>query len=251
LAIVNAGFEAPYFGGNLPPQYAGDALPTAFPVGAPPTGWQSYGAIGGSAYVGVLNPGVMAIEPLATYFPAGAPEGDNVRLTFNDGHAGGVEFGFEQTLAAVLTARTVYTLTVEVGNIASGTSAVQPYASYGFFDLRGFPGYRVELLAGEATIAADENLLRPHEGTFLPTTVRMIVGETHAQLGAPLGVRLVSLNQQDVDDPVVDLEVDFDDVQLDGHAARNRRFRCGRRRRWKRPGDPSDGKFRRLCRRRC
>ena len=82
VAIVNPGFEAPYLGGNLPPAYNGDVPPTAFPVGAAPSGWQAYGAVGGNAFIGVLNPGVMAVEPLATYFPAGAAEGDNVALTF-------------------------------------------------------------------------------------------------------------------------------------------------------------------------
>lgn len=215
LAIENAGFEAPYLGGNLPPQFAGDVPATAFPVGAPPAGWQPYGAVGGNAFVGVLNPGVMASEPLATYFPAGAAEGDNVALTFYDGHAGGAEFGIQQTLGAVLTARTRYTLTVEVGNIASGVSVVQPYAGFGFFDLRGFPGYRIELLAGGVPLAADDDGLRPVEGEFLTSTVVAIIGPEHGQLGQALGVRLINLNQQDVNDPIIDLEVDFDDVRLD------------------------------------
>jgi hypothetical protein len=134
VPIVNAGFEAPYLGGNLPPQYNGDVPPTAFPTGAAPSGWQAYGAVGGNAFIGVLNPGVMANEPLAAYFPAGAYEGDNVALAFYDGHLGGGEFGISQTLATTLSADTLYTLTVAVGNIASGTSAVQPYASFGFGD---------------------------------------------------------------------------------------------------------------------
>jgi hypothetical protein len=215
VAIVNAGFEAPYLGGNLPPQYAGDVPATAFPVGAAPAGWQSYGAVGAPAYIGVLNPGVLANEPLATAFPAGAPEGDNVVLTFYDGHAGGAEFGVQQTLAATLSDYTVYTLTVEICNIASGSSAVQPYAGFGFFDLRGFPGYRIELTAGGATIAADNDSLNPSEGLFELSTVRLVVGDEHARLGQSLGIRLVNLNLQDIDDPIIDLEVDFDDVRLD------------------------------------
>jgi hapalindole H/12-epi-hapalindole U/12-epi-fischerindole U synthase len=215
VAVTNAGFEAPYLGGNLPPQYAGDVPATAFPVGAAPAGWQPFGAVGGNAFIGVLNPGVQAVQPLATYFPGGAPEGDNVALTFYDGHAGGLEFGIEQTLGATLAANTVYTLTVEIGNIATGVSVVQPYASFGNFDLRGFPGYRVELTAGGAAIATDADTLSPGEGLFELSTVRLVVGDDHARLGQSLGIRLVNLNQQDVNDQVVDLEVDFDDVQLD------------------------------------
>ncbi len=215
VAIENPGFEALYLGGNLPPQYAGDVPPTAFPVGDSPTGWEPYGAVGGSAYVGVLNPGVMTVEPLATNFPGGAPEGDNVVLLFHDGHLGGAEFGVLQTLDATLTANTRYTLTAEVGNIASGTSVVPPYSNFGFFDLRGFPGYRVELVAGGAVIAADNNTLLPAEGTFETSTVQVDVGQSHAQLNQPLAIRLVNLNQPDVLDPVVDLEVDFDAISLD------------------------------------
>jgi hypothetical protein len=215
VAIENAGFEAPYLGGNLPPQYNGDVPATAFPVGAPPAGWEPYGAVGGNAFVGVLNPGVMAVEPLATYFPAGAPEGENVALTFFDGHLGGAEFGIEQTLDAVLAADTRYTLTVEVGNIASGVSVVQPYAGFGFFDLRGFPGYRIELLAGGVVVAADDNTLVPEEGEFLTSTVQIDVRAEHDQRGEQLAIRLVNLSDADVLDPVVDLEVDFDAVALD------------------------------------
>ena len=215
VAIENSGFEALYLGGNLPPQYGGDVPPTAFPTGAPPAGWQPYGAVGSGAYVGVLNPGVMAVEPMATNFPAGALEGDNVVLLFFDGHLGGAEFGVTQTLSATLTANTRYTLSAGVGNIASGTSVVQPYASFGFFDLRGFPGYRVELVAGGTVIAADNNSLLPAEGTFETSTVEAVIGASHAQLGQSLAIRLVNLNQPDVLDPAVDLEVDFDAIALD------------------------------------
>jgi hapalindole H/12-epi-hapalindole U/12-epi-fischerindole U synthase len=215
VTILNHSFEDSYLGGNLPPQYAGDVPATAFPVGAAPSGWVSYGAVGGTAFVGVLNPGVMAEEPLATYFPDGAPEGENVALTFFDGHQGGAEFGIEQTLMASLELRTRYTLTVDVGNIASGVSVVQPYASFGNYDLRGFPGYRIDLLAGETVIGSDDNSLLPDEGEFLTSTFDVTIGNAHDDENGQLTIRLVNLNNQDVDDPIVDLEVDFDNVLLD------------------------------------
>lgn len=215
VTILNHGFEEPYLGGNLPQQYAGDVPPTAFPVGDAPSGWSPYGAVGGPAFIGVLNPGVQAEEPLATYFPDGAPEGDNVALTFFDGHQGGAEFGIQQTLAATLQLRTRYTLTVEVGNIASGVSVVQPFASFGFFDLRGFPGYRIDLLAGTTVIASDDDTLNPGEGEFLTSTFDVVIGNDHDNESSPLTIRLVNLNNQDINDPVIDLEVDFDNIRLD------------------------------------
>jgi hypothetical protein len=215
VTILNHGFEEPYLGGNLPQEYLGDVPATAFPVGDAPSGWSPYGVVGFPAYIGVLNPGVMAEEPLATGFPDGAPEGDNVVLTFFDGHQGGAEFGVQQTLSATLQLRTRYTLAVEVGNIASGISAVQPYASFGFFDLRGFPGYRIDLLAGTTVIASDNDSLLPDEGEFLTSTFDVVIGNGHDDEGEPLTIRLVNLNDQDINDPVIDLEVDFDNVRLD------------------------------------
>ncbi len=214
LTVVNPGFEDLYFG-NLPGTYSGDVPPTAFPTGPAPTGWSPFGTVSGGAFIGVLNPGVMAIEPMATYFPAGAPEGDNVALMFFNASQGGPEFGIEQTLADTLQPRTTYTLSVEVGNIASGTS-VEPilYAGLGFFDLRGFPGYRIDLLAGGTVIASDNNTLLPGEGEFLTSTISVDIGDNVVP-GQALSIRLVSLNNEDVIDLVVDLEVDFDDIQLD------------------------------------
>jgi hypothetical protein len=42
-----------------------------------------------------------------------------------------------------------------------------------------------------------------------------VVGNDHPQLNEALTIRLVSLNVQDVDDTIIDLEVDFDNVRLD------------------------------------
>ena len=102
LTVLNHGFEDPYFAGNLPAEFNVDVPPTAFPTGGPPSGRTAYGTIGGGAFIGVLNPEVAGVDPGATNFPAGAPEGDNVALAFFDGHAGGPEFGFQQTLADTL-----------------------------------------------------------------------------------------------------------------------------------------------------
>lgn len=202
VPIVNAGFEDTYGGIDVPA--------TAFPAGTlAPNGWAPFGAVGGDAYLGVLNPGDV-------FFAAGAAEGDNVALTYYDDNAGGAEFGIEQTLAATLQANTTYTLQVAIGNIRTGTATVAPWSGYGEYDLDGFPGYRVELRAGGILLASDVDTLLPAEGEFLTSTVQFAVAGAHAALGSNLLVRLVNLNLTGGATPDTrGLEVDFDDVRLD------------------------------------
>jgi hypothetical protein len=218
VAVVNPGFEDLYTGSNLPPQYGGDVPTGAFPTGPPPDGWTAYyesGSPMGGEFLGVLNPGTTADYQgtgATPCFPAGAPEGDNVALLFTSGDAGGDEYGITQPLAATLEADTIYTLTVEMGNIQSCSGLVSPYTS--FFDLDGFPGYRVQLLAGGVVVAEDGGSLSPGEGIFETATVRLTTGPAPAQLGQSLEIRLINRNDPDVGG-VVGLEVDFDDVRLD------------------------------------
>ena len=96
-------------------------------------------------------------------------------------------------------------------NCASGE-----WLASGFFTLDGFPGYRVDLLAGGEVIAGDNNSLAGTipEGEFRLTTVTFTTGASHARLGEALGIRLVNLNVTDAAFPGADLEVDFDAVQL-------------------------------------
>ena len=216
IPIVNAGFEDASAGQPY----------NEFTFG-PPAGWSLHdpnGVAGGGAgpvlYVGTLTP--VVLDPVGApgvyeYFPAGAPEGQRVGIAFNFAGSGNLgEYGLVQTLDAVLEAETTYTLTALVGNIAAGTSV-----DGSFFDLDGFPGYRVELLAGGAVVAQDDNSLSGStpEGTFAPTSVSITTGRDHPQLGEALAVRLVNLNLVDPAFPGSDLEVDFDDVRLDAEPA--------------------------------
>ena len=116
-----------------------------------------------------------------------------------------------QTLSATLQANTNYSLQVAIGNIASATSS-----NGTFFDLDGFPGYRVDLLAGGVVIADNNNSLAGSipEGQFGTSTVAFSTGAAPAQLGQPLGIRLVNLNIVDLLFTDSDLEVDFDNVNL-------------------------------------
>lgn len=165
-----------------------------------PAGWMKYDpdSIIGLDYnsLGVLNPTGTVL------YPDGAPEGSNVALVFlwRD-QTSGSPAGYVQVLAAALQASTEYTLRVKVGNIAPEVMA--PY------DLAGFPGYRVELLAGGAVLAADDDTLAPLDGEFVQSEVVFASKADDAELGMPLAIRLINKNQADSG-----IEVNFDDVEL-------------------------------------
>jgi len=206
ITVVNPGFE----------DISGESPFNEFTFG-PLNGWALYdpdavtdGGDGPTYYIGTLTPVV------PEFFPSGAPEGQRVGIAFNYfGSGDGGEYGMVQTLGDTLQPNTKYTLSVEIGNIASGFSV-----SNDFFDLDGFPGYRVDLLAGGVVIAQDNNSLGGliPEGEFATSTIEFTTGAAHAQLGQALGIRLVNLNEIDPLFTESDLEVDFDNVQLDASA---------------------------------
>ena len=190
IAIANHSFEAPATG------------PGTFLTRAAPPSWRVYGN-GIDLFartVGVLNPAT------TTLYADPVPDGSNVGVTFlldnpaNQGAFAGIEAGMEQTLAETLQSETDYTLAVEVGNIAVDQEAP--------FQFGGFPGYRIEFFAGAERIGFDDNTLRPGEGRFLTSTVRVEIGPMHPQAGEPLMVRLVNLNA------AAGIEVNFDNVRL-------------------------------------
>lgn len=200
IAVTNAGFES------------NPAVDGAFAV-VVPTGWQLYDPLAlinqNSNAVGVIRPNV----PQA-FFPTGAPEGAQAALVFLAGASSGPA-GLQQTLAATLQADTVYTLSVAVGNIASGTSL--PGSSDGggvFYNLEGFPGYRLELLAGGTLLGFDDSSAGViPEGEWRTATLVVDSSSFVAQLGQPLTIRLINLDLAGtVAEPRI--EVDFDAVQL-------------------------------------
>ena len=203
LTVQNASFE----------DTTGQTVFNEFTFGIP-AGWSEYDPNN------VINmPGVFTGTLLPNgvdFFNSTAPDGDRVAILFNSDQEGEGEYGFQQTLADVLQANMVYTLTVEVGNIASGTAT-----NGEFFNLDEFPGYRIDLLAGDTVIASDNNSLAIPEGEFDTATLEFVTGDSHAQLGAALGIRLVNLNEIPsgyTQGTSPDLEVDFDDVRLDATA---------------------------------
>lgn len=174
-----------------------------------PTGWDlidTGGIIGGGDLQGTLT------VTGGNYFGGTAPDGDNVALIFLSGDVGTTEVGLGQTLSSTLTANTDYTLSVDVGNINSGDAT-----NGTFFDLSGFPGYRIELLAGGVLLAEDFELTDSPigEGEFALRELTFSTGAAPALLGQDLEIRLFNLNLADANFPGADLEVDFDNVRLD------------------------------------
>jgi hypothetical protein len=208
IPVTNPGFE----------DISGESPYNEFTFG-PFSGWSLYdpgnittGGAGPGFYIGTLTPqqpNPVTQPGVYTFFPAGAPEGQRVGIAFNYANTATGPYGLQQTLAATLTPHTTFTLQVDVGNIASGTAVDGT-----FFNLSGFPGYRVDLLAGGQVIASNLNLVSIAEGQFATVTVQLNVGATHDQLGQQLGIRLVNLNAVDPAAPSADREVDFDHVRL-------------------------------------
>jgi len=203
IDVQNAGFE----------DISGSFEFNEFTFG-PPIGWEIHdpnnlvanNGVGPSFWVGTLRP-----SP-PTFFSSVAPEGERVAILFNvagTGNAG--EYGLVQTLADTLQGNSRYRLQVEVGNIASGTAE-----SGEFFDLDGFPGYRIDLMAGGSVLASDDNSLAGSipEGEWGTSLLQFETGNDHPLLGQSLAIRLVNLNRVDPDFPGADLEVDFDHVRL-------------------------------------
>lgn len=207
--VVNPSFE----------DITGENQISVFTFGPLP-GWDLYdpmsitgGGTGSDFFIGTLAPSEVPGQPgVFLNFPGGATDGERVALAFNfDGTGDAGEYGLQQTLAATLEADTLYTLSVDVGNIA--TAVTEGGAT---FFLDGNPGYRVDFLAGETLLASDNSALTGAiaEGEFETSVVTFEAPADHAQLGEALTIRLVNLNETALVPAGNDLEIDFDNVRL-------------------------------------
>lgn len=203
VPVTNPGFELDV------------AVPGNFLVVNPaPEGWTRHDPFaildGGGDALGVIAPSG------TTFYVGPMPEGNQAGIVYLGGDSGtGQEAGLAQTLAVTVASNTVYTLSVSVGNIASGTG-LPPSDQFGFFNLDGFPGYRVELRGGTNLLAVDHNTLGGDipEGAFRGVEIGARIGGHHPAIGQPLGIRLVNLNLPGTPaEPGI--EVNFDDVRLD------------------------------------
>jgi len=181
-----------------------------------PTGWTSIDP--GNILDGGLDvQGTLTVTG-SNYFGGVAPDGNNVAILFLGGNdvGTGQEVGLGQVLSTDLAANTQYTLSVDVGNIDSGAAQ-----NGTFFDLSGFPGYRIELLAGGVLLdSLTEGIDAPiGEGVFALRELTFITGDS-VLANQALEIRLFNLNLSDpaFSGPGVDLEVDFDNVRLDATA---------------------------------
>ncbi len=194
IEIINSGFEEPSLAGLEP--IVGEEI---FTFTTPP-GWQLYdpqGLIPTETNLATSYPGVW--NPSSAFFAEEAPEGENIGAIFLNRSPGSGVVGLSQTLADTLQANTEYTLQVAVGNPGSDFFA-------------GFPGYRLEILAGETIIAEDDNTVTIAEGEFETVTLSFATTNQESNLGQPLQIRLLNTLESD------GLEVNFDDVQLSANS---------------------------------
>lgn len=191
LVVANPGFEVtPTANGT----FLGNT--TTGPAG---WGWTvvNTGPTNSNRFFGVWDP-----TGTPSYIPA-RPVGQNMGVIFlND--VLGQEARPQQALADTLQLSTQYTLTVEVGNFSPSPGG-DPW------NFTGFPGYRVDLVAGTTVLASDNNTLAPSEGVFLTSMVTFTTGTSHPNAGHPLSIRLVNLNGSGV-------EVNFDNVSLNAES---------------------------------
>ncbi len=164
--------------------------------GAP--GWDIYDP--DSLFLGV-NVGDWNVHEDA--HPGEAPEGLNVGWVYW-GLVSNTAAGMQQILDDTLQADTAYELTVQVGNAQSYWSEFNQWD----YDYEGFPGYRIELVAGDTVLAADDNSIVLDEGTFQLSTVNYDVKPGDPLIGEKLAIRLLNLTND------IGWEVEFDDVKL-------------------------------------
>ena len=184
VTIINSGFEDPVVEDGI------------FTFTTPP-GWELFDPDGliplPTNSVGVWNPTV-------SNHPDGVPEGENVGFIFLGEPPGSGTVALTQTLTTTLEANTQYTLAVKVGD---------PLPNPGSSALDGFPGYEIQLLAGDTVLVLDNNSLEITEGTFETSVISFTAPEDHPNLGEALEIRLFNLLEEEGE------IVNFDDVRVE------------------------------------
>jgi hypothetical protein len=82
------------------------------------------------------------------------------------------------------------------------------------YNLDGFPGYRIELLAANTVVASDQSSAGAiPEGEWRTAILRFVTGAAHPQLNQALSIRLINLDLPGTPAAPA-IEVDFDNVRL-------------------------------------
>ena len=199
ISLENPGFETP--------EQVNSVVPGAgFFDFETPSGWNLYdpnGLIPENASLDTSFTG--GWKPSEAFFPV-IPEGDQIGSIFLVPPGSG-EVGFAQNTDTTIQANTTYTLSAAILNTPASLDV-------GIFE--GFPGYRLELLAGNDVIATDNNTVTVDEGGFATATVSYTSSNDDPYLGDLLGIRLINpnLNNESGLDGGNGVEVNFDDVRL-------------------------------------
>jgi hapalindole H/12-epi-hapalindole U/12-epi-fischerindole U synthase len=199
ILLENPGFETP--------KQTNEPVPGAgfFDFTTPP-GWSLYdpnNLIPENATLG--TPFTGGWQPSDSFFPD-IPEGAQIGSIFLVPPGLG-EVGFVQSSGILIEPKTEYILSVAVLNTPSVEGSE-------FF--AGFPGYRLELLAGNTVISADNNSVAINEGEFERVSISYSSLNDSIYLGEELGIRLVNLNLNNSSglNNGNGIEVNFDDVRL-------------------------------------
>lgn len=176
LEIQNPGFEEPALedGGFV----------TSIP------GWNRHDPNGVNPLTGVWNP-IIGLDYDAKC--------EQKNAAFVEIGQGGPAAGIRQQLTAVLEENTRYEFAVCVGNTSG---QFEP-------EFLGFPGYRVELLAGNRLLVADIGSVQPAEGLFERFSLFYTTSTADPNVGEPLEVRLLNRRAGP------GLTLDFDDVRIE------------------------------------
>jgi hypothetical protein len=186
-----------------------------------PGGWGKYDPSGAGGGIGTYPPTVVndAYNPPGPGGVPVPPDGDDIGWTFlssefGDDAGSGDPVGLQQELSSTLVANSHYELSVAVGNPQSFFSP----RTLREWNMENFPGYIIQLLAGDTVIAEDLNSVSIDEGDFGIASLSLTVDNSHAALlGMALGIRLLNQNN-DVAADYMNVPwaaaVEFDNVQL-------------------------------------
>lgn len=188
IAVSNASFETPA------------VSPMGTFASLTPPGWSIYDPAG---VTGTPDTDFGVWWPLGFFdYASGAQDGIQCGVVYADLAPGSGIVGLQQMLPATLARNTRVSFEVYVGDPTSYSDA----------QLAGFPGYRVELVAGAHDVVSDDDTAT-QEGQFRPVRATLPIGSAHPGLGQPLVLRLLNRNA------ATGAEVDFDAVSVEATPA--------------------------------